>query len=1092
MKDYIKIEENVKKNEFISIELKELLRHEVEGTIDLEYLREIYTKDQTEFIRLYQELAFRGCTFITKMQSNLLQNIEITNDDNYIFVNDNNYFYKNINFNKYKLGDLVVKYKINDDRFFNFVPIEGFKAFNKEIDLEKLSEEFYTNGFLIKSIGELQALSSNINKTENNIDMDTNLEHNEKEEENILQKALPFKTIESYFSDSIFNSFREVCKEVGIVGIHEITLEVIDRYSNYPYVGAGKIQKIKDRLSEINLGQLWVETSKEININIDDITSIPISKLFHDTKHGLFINFCKIEGITTIGQLNNEVINKFSCYKGVGKKRVDDIRKILEEHIVLENEDLSYPIDQPLIIEEKWINILKDIELYKIAKILDLPWNLNNEIVLGNINGKTIEEILPDNENYKELIAVVKAINRQKTIEEILNESKLGLKENIVNAIKLRYENGYTLEQAGQKLNITRERVRQLVENGKNKIYNFANELNIDIAMKFSFYNKKFCWLEDFYDLCGEENLAYAKQFVKNEEILKVCEYLDIIYFADLQELNISIQEYISSLPKYFRFYDELDDITDRLDSLGIDDISIEKIEKLLELRGYKQQGDYYSKSRMSLMEIFETIFSEYLNEPLCLDEKGYEYLAKICLQKFDYILDSGIRAVDGRIRDVDTIISVDKKMLMHVDKVNIEDETITRVEEIIDNELKEKAIVSSQYLLEKYCDELKSIGISNKHILYSIVRYYLSEKYITGKGNTMEISKSIDDLKQSREKIIVELIYKNNGKIKKNDIISITEWPIFKLEDTISKAKEIIKIGNYLTIEEYIHLTDEVKDIIRDVVSIEMNCNNFLVTTKLYDDLVIIPQVYDFFEKNEIYKGEHLNSLIKYIVPNIKGNTFFMTKKNSNYKNFNEVIINKFSKGFTDQEIMETLNFYGFKIRTLASFINELVKTGGYIKVAIDKYVRKTIFNIDDEVINKLIEFIEEKFSDKEYLSLNTVTGFKRKLPNINYEWDIYLIESLLTMNGYRKVERTFYDQNTERLILVRENSNIKKFDELVYYILKNEYDGIMHEAKIYAYLSEIGIIYNNIKKADKKMPYDLYISEKFKIDEYGRVELL
>lgn len=1092
MKDYIKIKEEVKKNKFISSELKELLQHEVDGKIDLDYLRNIYRNDQAEFIRLYQELVFRGCKFITENPNSLLQNIEISNDDKYILVKENNNYYKKINFNIYKLGDLVAKYKINDDRFFDFVQIEGFKAFNKEIDLKKLTEEFCTNGFFVNNTEQVQFFNSNIAKIENNIDMDTNLEHNEKVEENILQKDYSFKTIESCFSDSIFNSFRSFCNEVGIVGIDEITLEIIDRYSQYSYVGAGKVQKVRERVSQINLGGFLAETNEEIMVNVNDVKSTPISKLFYDTNHGLFINFCNEEGITTIGQVNYEAINKFACCKGVGKKRVDAVRKILEKYIVIENEDLCYSIDQPLIIEEKWINILKDIEIYKIAKILDLPWNLNNEIVLGNVNGKTIEEILPDNENYKELVAVVKGIGKQKTIKEILNESKLGLRENTVNAIKLRYENGYTLEQAGQKLNVTRERVRQIVEKGKNKLYNASNELNIDIALKFSFYGKKFCWLEDFYDLCGEENLIYAKQLVKNEKILKVCEYLDIIYFGDLQELNISIEEYISLLPKYFRFYDQLDDIIDRLDRLGINDISIEKIEKLLELRGYKQQGDYYSKCRMNLMEIFETIFIEYLNEPLCLDEKGYECLVKICLQNFDHILDSGIRAVDGRIRDVDTIIAIDKKILMHVDKVNIEDETITRIKEIIDDELKEKATVSSQYLLEKYCDELKSIGISNKHILYSIVRYYLSEEYITGKGNTMEISKSIEELKQSREEIIIELIHKNKGKIKKNDIISITNWPIVKLEDTISKSKNIIKIGHYLTIVEYIHLTDEVRDIIQNAVSVEMDCNNFLVTTKLYDDLVIIPEVYDFFEKNKIYKGEHLNSLIKYIVPNIKGSTFFMTRKDSNYKNFNEVIINKFSKGFTDQEMMETLNFYRFNIRTLSSFINELVKKGGYIKVAIDKYVRKTIFNIDNEVIIKLIEFIEERFSDKEYLSLNTVTGFKRKLPNINYEWDIYLIESILTMNGYRKVERTFYDQNTERLILVRENSNIKKFDELVYYILKNEYDGIMHEAKIYHYLSEIGIIYNNIKNADKKIPYDLYISEKFKIDEYGRVELL
>lgn len=1110
MIDYIEIPYISNGGEVGSDNFKELIKNEINGKIDLDYLREVYKRDQVEFIKLSQELSFRGCTFKLRSPNNLLQNLQFSDVGKYIFTKENICRYERFNFDKYKLGDLVGKYKINDDRFFNFVPVEGFKIFNKYIDINELQEDLILCGFSLKSIEEIESIkfdevvdSEQKKKITSEKDIDTrkDSQHNEyldgsnTNDGNKNTEDLQELLIEDYFSENTFNTFREYSKEINIINISEINEETIEGYSRYPTVGIKKVSNVRERLKSIkdNRYTLVNEEKNGVNeINFDNIEDTPIEKIFYDSSQRLFISFCKNEGVYNLGDINGELLDRFSKSRGAGVKRVEVVKKILDKYMNIDKENLKYDFDKPIFIQEQWIEILKDVQVSSIAQVLYLPWELNEEWTLNDIQGKTLEEISLIDSNYKQLIAIVKRINRQKSINEIITESKGTLKEGQFKAINLRYGNGYTLEQVGSELNVTRERARQLIAKGISKINNNSKELDIDIAIKLSFYGKSFCLMEEFYDIVGDENFLIAKAIINSEELFSICKSLDIIYFYDLEELNQNINNVVSLLPDSFKFYNQLYEIIDMLGEFGIADLDIEKIERLLEFYDYRQYGEYFAKFKLNYIDVFQIIFTEYLDEPLYLDQSGYEYLAKLCKCHLNWNLDSGLRAAEARVRDNESIVLVNKKTFLHIDKLEIYQDTIDKIKELLDLELAEKSTVSAQFILEKYFNELIAIGVANKYLLYFITTYYLSHLYKTGKGNTLEISNSLEELKQSREEKVLELIHGNGGKISKDEILAITEWPQMKLEDTLSKSKKLIKVAYYVSTAEYLGLNYDLKKIIYDVILGEINKNGFLVSTKLYNDLVIIPEVYDFFDRNNITNGEQIGAIAKYVVPKLRGNSYFFFMEGTKVRNFNDVILDRFPEVCTKVQIKETLELFGFKGKSLTAFINDMISSGNYIKISSDEYICSSKFNIEDNIIEELIKFIEDRFGDKEYLSLNTLAGFKRKLPSVNYSWDIYLIESILTKNGYRKVERTFFDTRTERLILVRESSQIMKFDELAYYILKNEYEGIMHEVKIFEFLCNIGVIFNDENKYEKKIPFDLYKSDKFSIDEFGRVELL
>ncbi|BFN03525.1 sigma factor-like helix-turn-helix DNA-binding protein [Clostridium tetani] len=1106
MINYIEVPYMVIKNKVGSDNFKQLLKNELDGRIDLDHLREVYKKDPLEFIKLSQELSFRGCAFKLSSPNNLLQNLHFEEGGKYIFVKENKFRYKTFNFDKYKLGDLVSKYKINDDSFFNFVLVEGFKIFNNYINIGELKEDLILSGFSLKSAVEIEAIKfDEVEVSEKNneivlgksIDTESDSEHNkclDKNNLNSCYKDIEELLIEDYFRENTFNSFREYSKAINITNVSEIDEEIIESYARWPSVGTKKISNVRERLESIKNGSYTVTLVRqgEDKINFGNIEEVPIEKIFCQSQHRAFILFCKDEGVHNLGNMNGELLDRFSKSRGVGIKKVETVREILDKYITIDKENLEYDFDKPIFMEDKWNGILGNVKVSDIAEILDLPWELGEEWTIGYIQGKTLQELsLTETTIYKQLIAVVKKVNAQKNIKEILTESRAALKENEVKCINLRYGNGYTLEQAGNELGLTRERVRQILAKAIIKINNNSKALDIGIAMELTFYGKNFCLTEEFYELVGEDNFLIAKA-INTEGLFNICKSLDIIYFEDIEQLNLNIAKVISSLPDVFKFYDKLDEIIEMLSEFGILHIDIENIERLLEFNDYKQYGEYFSKFKLSYVDTFEIIFRDYLEEPMYLDENSYEKLVKLCKIHFDLILDNGLRATDARIRDAENIVLVNRKTFLHIDKLSIEESTINRIRELIDLELVEKSTVSAQFILEKNFDELSAIGVENKYILYTIASYYLSHLYKMGKGNTLDISNSLEELKQSREEKVLELVHQNNGKISKAEILTITEWPQIKLEDTLCKSKELIKVAHYVSTAEYLGLNNDLKKIIHDVILREINKNGFVVSTSLYNDLVIIPEIYDFFDRNSITKGDHIGPIAKYLVPELRGNTYFFSLKGSKFKNFNDVILERFPEICTKDEIKDILECFGFKGKTLTAFINDMISSGNYIRISSDEYVSSSKLNIEDDVIEVLIRFIEEKFGDKEYLSLNTLIGFKRKLPSIDYSWDIYLIESILTKHGYRKVERTFFDTRTERLILVRESSPIMKFDELVYYILKNEYKGIMHEVKIFDFLCEIGVIFNYEKRSQKSIPFDLYKSDKFSIDEFGRVELL
>ena len=120
--------------------------------IDMNLLRSYYRLDKEACINLIDEFTFRGYRFNTIKSSQLIPKVEFNDTALGIRVKKNNNKYLNINYEKLGLVNLVKRFNIDSDYFFDGIKLDYFKYLNIDINITILSEEFKNNDFNIIDI----------------------------------------------------------------------------------------------------------------------------------------------------------------------------------------------------------------------------------------------------------------------------------------------------------------------------------------------------------------------------------------------------------------------------------------------------------------------------------------------------------------------------------------------------------------------------------------------------------------------------------------------------------------------------------------------------------------------------------------------------------------------------------------------------------------------------------------------------------------------------------------------------------------------------------------------------------------------------
>lgn len=966
------------------------------------------------------------------------------------------------------------KYDITKINFW-FPEIE-FNEFKEWCSLNSIYNVLDLNENIIKATLEDKRITNSIaNKIQNKFELYKELINKEYDNNTLLINKDSDLDIETYFGESTYVTILNYLKSKGVNTIKDVNNSII---SDFPYnkgTGINKVILFTNKLIEIFLS--YYKTTK---LNFD-IYKVDFWFLLNDFEE--FRELCKVMNIIYVEDITPETISKAKLIKGINKRKLEKIKDRLLEFNDLPKVEIEKEIEAAQIIEY-WFKKIKDLKVQELQEVLESEFKINGDKFVRDIN----EDII--NADYNKLIHYVNSI---KSPREIFSEIQDIIKDpRNQQIIEQRYAEGYTLEQIGEKAGITRERVRQLIKKEVRNIINILKINNIKKSLILEFRGKTYCSLKEFYNLFSNGKEYLAIMILENYETLYFFKPLNMVLFSDCDEFEGNIEKLIGNLPQTFMLYDYLDILIDSLNELGIENPSIEEIENLLESYKYKIYGEYAFKGRLTIIEALEILFRDYINQDIRVDEEGCEYIKTIAKNKLNFDLGDSARAIESRIRDNNNIILTDRLTFRHISKLDISNDIIEKIKNILDNIFMEVDVVNVNYIFTENEELFKSKGIFNKLMLYSLISYYFSDYYKVGRGNTLDIYKNNEVKILSREDFLINVIKENGGLITKNNLIKITCWEDFKVENAISDSNKIVKVNDNIWLLEDFKISPEEEIILHNLINELINEDGFTTSYIIYKELMFNPKLSRLINLNCIRSHEVLGANIKKKFKNLKGYLTFITNENSSYKSIEEVITSKFCDIHYLDDIRQFLKNIGYKDMLVSKVLGSIIEKQLFVQISNDEVVNRRVFNINNEVIVELSKYIEEQFNYKEYLVLSELKGYRNALPQIEYKWNPYLIRSLLDGNEFRAINRIYSDSKLEKLIIVKEDSKIKTYAELIYMIISNEYEGNMNEVRIYDYLSDVGVVRKFDDIYSKKIPFDLKVSGKVQIDELGKVELL
>ena len=188
--------------------------------------------------------------------------------------------------------------------------------------------------------------------------------------------------------------------------------------------------------------------------------------------------------------------------QGVGQKRYLDIINRLEEFSIRLKEAELSKFEVGEIYE--YVKDLKISDVVIPLKIEDTHFSDTNT-KLSELVGKRLDELkhISDTSYLTELS---NELSRLQIPKDSLLNFKSQLKDNQQSVLKMRVFEEKTLEEVGQKLKVTRERVRQIESNMKQKINVLFSSERLNESLILISGNLKYITSRELLGILGEEN----------------------------------------------------------------------------------------------------------------------------------------------------------------------------------------------------------------------------------------------------------------------------------------------------------------------------------------------------------------------------------------------------------------------------------------------------------------------------------------------------------------------------------------------------------------------------------------------------------
>lgn len=792
------------------------------------------------------------------------------------------------------------------------------------------------------------------------------------EYENVDVELLPF-------SVRIINLFKrnKIFKLTDLLQVSVLFLDHI------PGLGKGSVDQILFYLE----GLFQQSESKKIDRNSN------IDKLFvNNTRLIVLGDFTFVDDMALSIEQNKQLIALKNAYDDLGKELVRECMDFPEK---------IYPIISALSGFYNRVAKLNNLEQI----FGQMPAKRRSNSAKYYIDAYSFDESIrkrirmcynSDNDRLDSIIKTIDADDKAqiKDAQSFLNWCTYNIADEIETIFEKLYShsriqtviearaNKITLNDIGNNLKITRERVRQIESKAKRLFTVYQARIKIIQKIYADQNGNPIIKLEDLEEIGGNNAavLIYLLKDIKGD-IFAYDHQLDAFVVGD-NDLSSKIQDYLDTLPEVLH-KKELPVLLDT--ACEEYDLDREYVEKALH-EVYSITGDVYHRTRLSLAKIYDIVLRKYYANGIHIySESEIKTLRQHIYDDYgDISLPSADRAIAARISSI--CILSGRGVYIPKKKSYISDELAKKLFSYIIDSSSPILFVGNIYSV--FIEELMEEGVDNRYYLQGILRELFGNKlffrrdYVSrDKEFTSIYSSIVAFIKQSKYPV-----KKDEIKVRFKGVTDIVITMATSDDDVLNYFGEYIHSSNIIIHEsekqylsEYLSstLADGDAHHIKDIYS-EIICNR--------------PEI---FSRNAVVASYSAFSVLEYIFrddyqfsrPYIAMNDVEIGRPNERLHEY-LYSMDKFS--VTD--ITDFAKEIRLQIQSLIEYINSLN----------DKFLMIDIENlekIEDVGITKNIADEIETHICSEIKNTTPIRELRciSKFPTINVPWNEWLIYSLL-----------------------------------------------------------------------------------------------
>lgn len=900
-------------------------------------------------------------------------------------------------------------------------------------------------------------------------------------------------TIQELYCDHRFNNVVYFLSECGFSFLEDLKAFDFDELLFVPGVSENIIEEAKrlyldsqnvqeqepayEAVTEEDPSALVTETIASISSSVDFSPKVELQNLLLQCTDSLRSIFQEVSSSNQIAGLR-AFVEDMETTEGIDKSVLIFLCDSLEEHFQREStggsELATYSAEEENLLRA--VNIETVFTEVKRGSAMIRYCNENGLVTLWDLRDfdfsyKRIKGLGPDTAEacknaYK--LAVKYTINPasgepKEEVDPVKQfvETYNALKDNARSCLLLKAQ-GQTLQEIGESIGVTRERVRQIIAKTMRKLNSVSGPIleklmqgrsyfyKSDIKRLFSRPEHLDCFV---YVLENTETVHYfefADKFVDPEVIPDNCEIL----------LHTMMKELVGDAVNY---YDILEKVEAELARHEMSFLDASDFMGFLFERRYIAMGDYIMKRRGAYKRICHDVIMRHFKAGIKLDSDDENQdmlrMKEIIFKEYaGYTLPDSNRAITARISP--DLILCGRGRYCAPENTILDETLFAQIVEYI-NDSEETSLYYSEIFAAFSGRLLAETSVDNANYLHGALKYLYPDDFEYERDLLVKHGMS----RVTFGKRLADSIKNNGGPITKKELLKqfpgVTDIRI--MNAIVADPKLIQWDYNEFNHIDNVYYTDSDVEQLRTILDELLGAqygysseNNFYdVTKKKYPE---------FLEKNRIESSLNLFYIAaclfskdyRFSRPHIASRAFpDMELTNINVARF--FVADRPELYY--QELVQISQRVGWSNGTFTIILNAIEED--YIKVDLNRYIHRSLFAVAPDAIEATKLQLQSLVRDSGYYGIFAIFNYEG-FPAIDYEWNEYLLQSIIENYdiGFRLLEPKVKDRRYKKGIIVSIDNPCQSYEDFV--IAQMKADGITSIAKdaFSGYLRRKGLV--------------------------------